>query len=273
MSSKKIHNPPHAGLRTHGKRRGIYFSRRRRQRWPWTLLILVVAAMIVPAAIYFGHSPEETSQMRAAILDGLAADYPNQTFIESAVEVLREAGFEVDVYGPENISLSLLKDLPSEGYSLVVFRVHGGRIRQPIGLFIGGGLFIEKCGPESHRDEVESGYLLLGRPFLSNETYCVAPPHYISEKLHGTFKRTLIIAASCFTGNDNVMASAFFERGAGAYIGFRGEISPDYADAFTIKLLRKLYSEKLPIQEAFDEALKELGSDPHYGGSPALYLP
>ena len=83
----------------------------------------------------------------------------------------------------------------------------------------------------------------------------------------------MIIAASCFTGDDNVMVLAFFERGAGAYIGFRGEISPDYADAFTIKLLRKLYSEKLPIREAFDEVLKELGSDPHYGGSPALYLP
>ena len=93
------------------KREGIYFSRWRRQRWPWILLILVVAAMIVPAAIYFEQSPEEPSQMRAVILDRLAADYPNQTFIESAIEVLREAGFEVDVYGPENISLSLLRGL------------------------------------------------------------------------------------------------------------------------------------------------------------------
>jgi len=150
----------------------------------------------------------------------------------------------------------------------VVFRVYGRRIRQPIGLFIGGGLFIEKCGPGPHRDEVESGYLLLRRPFLLNETYCVAPLYYISEKPHETFKRALIIAASCFTDDDNVMTSAFFERGAGAYIGFRGEISPDYSNAFTIKFPRKLYSEKLPIQEAFDEALKELGSDPHYGGFP-----
>ena len=69
------------------------------------------------------------------------------------------------------------------------------------------------------------------------------------------------------------MASAFFERGAGAYIGFRGEISPGYADAFTIKFLRKLYSERLSMQKAFDEALGELGSDPHYEGSPTIYLP
>jgi len=260
-------------MRHPGRRRGIYFSRRRMRRWPWLLLILVIAAVILSTMIYFGRGPEESLRMRAVILDGLATDYPNQTFIESAVEILREAGFEVDVYGPENVSLGLLSELPSRGYNLVIFRVHGGRIRQPIGLFIGGGLFIEKCGLESYRDEVESGYLLLGRPFLSNDTYCVAPPHYISEKLHGTFRGAVIVAMSCFTGDDNVMASAFFERGAGAYIGFRGEISPGYADAFTIKFLRKLYSERLPMQKAFDEALRELGSDPHYEGSPTIYLP
>jgi hypothetical protein len=111
--------------------RGIYFSRRRRRRWPWLLLILVIAAVIVSTMIYFGRGPEESLRMRAVILDGLAADYPNQTFIESAVEVLREAGFEVYVYGPENVSLGLLRELPSRGYGLVIFRVHGGRIRQP----------------------------------------------------------------------------------------------------------------------------------------------
>lgn len=269
---RKIRNKSRRGMRR-GGRRGIYFSRRRRRMWPWILLILVIIAVIVSIVIYLGMELEEAPPMRAAILDGLAADYPNQTFIESAKEILARAGFEVDIYGPEDITLDLLRELPSRDYGLILFRVHGGRIRQPIGLFIGGGLFIEKCGPESHRDEVESGYLLIGRPFLSNETYCVAPPHYISEKLHGKFRKTIIIAMSCFTGDDNIMASAFLERGAGAYVGFRGEISPDYADAFTITLLRKLYSEKLLIQDAFDQALRELGSDPHYGGSPALYLP
>jgi len=223
--------------------------------------------------IYFSRGPEEPPSMRAAILDGLATDYPNQTFIESAVEVLRGAGFEVDIYSPENISLSLLRELPSKDYSIVLFRVHGGRIRQPIGLFIGSGLFIEKCSPDSYRYEIESGYLLLGRPFFSNETYCVAPPHYISDKLHRDFKRTIIIAMSCFTGDDNLMASAFFERGARAYIGFRDKISPSYADAFTIRFLKKLYFEKLPIQEAFEQVSRELGPDPHYGGFPVLYLP
>ena len=249
--------------------RGIYFSRRRR-KWPWTLIIVAVILILLTA--YLSQRPGEEAPKKAAILDGLSRDYPNKTFIESAKKILERAGFTVDIYGPENMSLNLLKELPSRDYGLIIFRVHGGRIRQPIGLFMGSGLFIERCSPESYRREVESGYLLLGRPFLSNETYCVAPPHYIIDKLHGRFKKAIIIAISCFTGDDEVMAIAFFKRGARAYIGFKGKISPTYGDTFTIKLLRKIYAENLSIQEAFNQVKEELGPDPHYNGTPILYL-
>jgi len=156
---------------------------------------------------------ENSVNSKAATLDGLGADFPNETFIDSARRILENAGFTADIYSFENVNLSLLNNLPLKKYSLVIFRVHGGRIRQPIGLFI-RGVFIERCTPESHKDEVESGYLLLGRPFLSNNTYCVAPPHYISDKLKGSFAGALIIAMSCFTGNDRAMADAFFSKGS-----------------------------------------------------------
>ena len=255
------------------RRRGIYFSKKRR-RWPWILLILIAFIILISATAYISQSPGEISpHKRAAILDGLSADYPNRTFINSAEKILESAGFTVDIYGPENVSLSLLRELPSKDYGLVIFRVHGGRIKQPMGLFIGGGLFIERCGPESHKDEVESGYLLLGRPFLSNDTYCVAPPHYITDKLDGEFEGTIIIAMSCFTGDDKALANAFFKRGAKAYIGFKGKVSPAYVDAFITRFLQKIFIEKLPIKEAFTQTSNELGLDPHYGGAPVLFLP
>jgi len=256
------------------KKRGIYFSKRRR-RWPWALATLAIVTILTYAVIYLSENSIEHAgqRRRAAILDGLSIDYPNQTFIESAMGILSYAGYDVDVYNSENITLELLKELPTRDYDLVIFRVHGGRIRQPVGIYIGSGLFIERCSPESNKEEIESGYLLIGRPFLSNDTYCVAPPHYIADKLQGSFRSALIIAMSCFTGNDNVMATAFFKRGAGAYIGFSGKVSPDYADAFTVIFLRKLYVEELPLQEAFNRAREELGPDPYYEGIPMLYLP
>lgn len=256
------------------KRRKTWRARKTR-RWIWialTLLSVVVGALLAYQGFH-GTSVETAISNRAAILDGLGIDFPNKTFIDSATRILEEAGFTVDVYGSENVTLNLLKSLPSKKYSLVIFRVHGGRIRQPIGLFIGGGLFVERCGPESHREEVESGYLLLGRPFLSNHTYCVAPPHYISDKLKGRFTETLVIAMSCFTGDDRVMADAFFSKGAGAYLGFKGEVSPQYVDAFTIRFLEKVYLGKLSPREAFEEVLEEMGVDKAYGGEPVLYLP
>jgi len=260
-----------------GDRQGIYFSaRRKRRKWMLLMMLLVLVAL---ACIYVlqissrSEFTEESSFRRAVILDGLSIDYPNESFISSAKKVLSQAGFAVEVYHGENVTLNLLRELPSRNYDLVIFRVHGGRIKQPIGLFIGGGLFIEKCSPSSHKEDVESGYLLLGRPYFSNDTYCVAPPHYITDKLKGSFKGTVIIAASCFTGDDEVLASAFFKRGARAYIGFKGKVSPPYIDAFTIKLLQELYVEKLPLEEAFAEVKAEFRSDPRYGGTPMLYLP
>ena len=177
------------------RRKGIYFSRRRR-RWPWILLILIIAITLISFTAYLSQRPGEETPKKAAILDGLSIDYPNKTFIESTKKILEQAGFTVDIYGPENTTLKLLKELPSRDDGLIVFRVHGGRIRQPIGLFMGGGLFIERCGPESYKKEVEAG-----------------------------------------------------------------------------NLLQKLYSENIPIQEAFNQARGELGPDPHYKGVPILYLP
>jgi len=261
------------------KRHGIYFSaraKRRRRRAIYAIFFLVFVILVTAYLLQaFGENKPsgEEHVKRAAILDGLSLDYPNSSFIDSAKRILEHAGFMVEVYSGDNVTLNLLQKLAAGDYRLIIFRVHGGRIRQPIGLFIGGGLFIERCSPDSHRKDIESGYILLGRPYFSNATYCVIPPHYILDKLRGDFKKTVIIAMSCFTGDDEVLADAFFKRGAEAYIGFKGKVSPPYIDAFTMRLLRKIYVEGLPLEDAFAEVKEELGSDPRYGGTPVLYLP
>jgi len=123
------------------------------------------------------------------------------------------------------------------------------------------------------RDRVKSGYLLIGRPFLSNDTYCIVPPHYVTDKVEGRFEKTIVIIMACFTGNDRVMAAAFFSKGASAYLGFKGLVSSRYTDVFTTRFLEKIYLERLSLEEAFKEVKAELGSDPYFDGEPALYLP
>lgn len=64
--------------------------------------------------------------MKAAIVDQLSMLDPNQEFTKPAEDIMRQAGLNVDVYGPENVAVGLYATLSAEGYRLIVFRVHGG---------------------------------------------------------------------------------------------------------------------------------------------------
>jgi len=58
------------------RRKGIYFSRRR--RWPWILPALIMAIALISFTAYLSQRPGEETK-KAAILDGLSRDYPNKT--------------------------------------------------------------------------------------------------------------------------------------------------------------------------------------------------
>ena len=59
------------------RRKGIYFSKRRRRR-PWILLALIMAIALIWITAYLSQRPGEETK-KAAILDGLSRDYPNKT--------------------------------------------------------------------------------------------------------------------------------------------------------------------------------------------------
>jgi len=52
--------------------------------------------------------------------------YPSREFTKPAENLLHEAGLSVDVYGPESVTVDLYAWIPSAGYGLIIFRVHGG---------------------------------------------------------------------------------------------------------------------------------------------------
>ena len=235
------------------------------------VLILLLASALAIITFYY-VSAQYQEERRAAILDGLSTDLPNKTFTAAVVDILTRAGYRVDIYESDEVTLELFRELPSKGYDIVILRLHGGRIRQPAGIYLGSGLFLEKCSISDAAEKLGTGYLLLGRPFFSNETYCVAPPQYVEEKLSGYFRDTLIISMACFTGDDEAMANAFFRRGAKAYVGFKGIVSSSYVDSFTETLLRKIYLDNKKLAEAFAETRKTTGQDPLYGGEPVIYL-
>ncbi|MEM4246009.1 MAG: hypothetical protein QW390_01795, partial [Candidatus Bathyarchaeia archaeon] len=63
---------------------------------------------------------------KAAIVDQLGLKSPNQPFIDEAKFTLERAGFEVDIYPPQAVTVNLYKTVSAKGYRLILFRVHMG---------------------------------------------------------------------------------------------------------------------------------------------------
>jgi hypothetical protein len=65
----------------------------------------------------------------------------------------------------------------------------------------------------------------------------------------------------------------FFERGVKAYISWNGYVDLSHSDEATLRLVRALYTEKLGLNEATAEVMKEVGPDPFYNSELECHLP
>jgi hypothetical protein len=61
---------------------------------------------------------------RAAIVDHLSLTEPNPAFADRATGVLEEAGYAVDYYPGEQVTVDFYRELPSRGYEMLILRVH-----------------------------------------------------------------------------------------------------------------------------------------------------
>ncbi|MCJ7423373.1 hypothetical protein MUP01_03785, partial [Candidatus Bathyarchaeota archaeon] len=124
-----------------------------------TAIFLVFILLIVIVSAYFAYTllnpasgqslieptlqfkPENpSSQLKAAIIDQLSLTMPNQAFMETAANTLKQAGYTVDYYAGEKVTVDFFGSLPEHGYGLVVLRVHStatqvGAVEGPITFF------------------------------------------------------------------------------------------------------------------------------------------
>ena len=70
-----------------------------------------------------GSPRTEPPLARAALVDSLYVSSPNGGFTSKLVGTLKRAGFTVDVYQGEEVTVDLLKALP-EDYDLLALRMH-----------------------------------------------------------------------------------------------------------------------------------------------------
>jgi len=222
------------------------------------------------------------TRLKAAIIDGLL-NYPNQTFVEGATELLSEAGFEVDYIGTEAVTVELYRRLPSLGYSILIIRVHVGPLfRRLDGTEISEGTVFfttEDYDRNRYISYQENRQLakawITGKP---DQTYFAVSARFFDLSSEGKFQNTTVILDSCFgfyldADVPHLMADAFIRRGAKVFIGWDGEVQASHTDGAVFALLKALLTERLTVKEAIKKVMAEVGPDPYYNQSVLIYYP
>jgi hypothetical protein len=95
-------------------------------------LFAVIGLLIVADSLGREQKPERVS---VTIMDPLSSDSEDE-FTTSSVELLRSAGYDVEVIGGSEVSVDRLKAIPS-GCSALVMRVHSGVFEDSVWFFTG----------------------------------------------------------------------------------------------------------------------------------------
>jgi len=181
--------------------------------------------------------------MNAAIIDQLAEDYPNQTFIDSAMTAIKGRGFNATLFNT-SITVDFFRELAKRNYGLIVLRAHTAlRDRSPtIDIFTS-----EKYDSAHHRSELDAGLVTKGILNVSQppKEYFAITSEFI-EKLDGSFPQSIIMAMGCWSLKQGyeTMAKAFIDKGARAYIGWTDLVLPQDTDVESMRLLRALMENK-----------------------------
>lgn len=217
--------------------------------------------------VYRGNRPP----VRAAIVDHLSISWPNPAFVKECKAILEGAGFAVDYYKGEQVTVEFYRTLPIHGYKLIVLRGHSAYIHKYLSLamFTSEPYSKQRYVYEQLRNRVASGYI---EPYRKGDPrYLVITDKFVRFSMKGSFNDAIVVMMGC-TGVKRCAASAFIEKGARAYIGWNGLVSAGYTDRATIQLLKRVLVQKETIGNAVTQTVRDVGREPQYK-STLLFWP
>lgn len=254
------------------------------------LFLLGLANMLAPRAmqrVLMGPEPTPGPTAtppppKAAIVDQTGFSFPSPKFIAQAEDYMEGAGYEVDLYPPEEITVDFFRDLPDKGYRLILFQSHATSEV----LLEGGGDASEynpSPGPFLFTTELyEKGrYLRLqiddqlraSKLFYEDSPRLFAiGPKFVDSSMNGYFPDTVIIIGGCQSLAHPDLAQSFLDRGASIVIGWDDMVDLGHNNDAMLSLLKGMLGEGLSPEEAVAVTREEVGEDPNYG-SQLKYLP
>lgn len=245
--------------------------------------ILIAVAILVPIVVFtflnFYRSAEQSADLttagsasppKAVIVDQLSLTQPNPAFAEAAASMLEGAGYAVDYYPGEEVTVEFYRNLASHDYQLIVLRAHSGIGSETgyVSLFTS-----EPYSDTRYLEEQRTGRFGRARYYEGGEAYFGINPEFIEWSMRGRFDKTVIIMMGCWGLTWTDMAEAFIERGAKTVASWDGLVLASHTDAATERLLQHLLIDGVTIQEAVTQTMAELGPDPWYGSTLLVYPP
>lgn len=249
-------------------------------KWLGLLAVAGAGTCIAAVAAFLALRPgssETPGPPRAAIVDQLRLTTPNPAFVREATRILEGAGYAVDYYSGDQVTIEFYRELPERHYEMVVLRVHSARFQTSDGtltddvvLFTG-----EPYSRLRHVEDRKAGYLARARYFVSNPVsyFFGITAAFVESKMKGRFEGATIILMGCDGLRSNTMAEAFILKGAKAFISWDSLVSADHTDAATEMLLRHLVVDRVGPRESIERTMAEMGPDPSYGSNLMVHLP
>jgi hypothetical protein len=231
-------------------------------------LICLITLVIISLYIFLRpHTLLESSEKRAAIIDGLSATLENKTFWWTAQNMLKQAGYATYYFEGGSDTVDFYRSLPTNDFEIIVLRVHSAVNLEngDLAIFTNEEWSDAKASTLFLND-ILNGRLAQVRVEENSTSYFGITPNFI-KAMNGKFENTTVIMMGCDGLITQSMAEAFIQKGAKSYIGWDGFVTPRYVDAATIMLLQHLVLEKQTISEAVARTIQEEGNDPDYGGT------
>ena len=258
-------------------------------------VLAVAFAVAVGVGPWMWRPAARPAPLRAAIIDELGVTDPNPQLIEASRGTLAQAGYKVDVYEGDQVTVDLFRDLPSRGYQLVIVRGHSAgetskvdpvthvTTQTPLVSLFTSELYSTRDYVDDQRslrlDVVQISHSYPEGAFGNgvhvanppNTSYFGITPSFMELSARGRFKGTTVLLMGCDAVGSEGMARALIEKGAGVVAGWDGQVSVGHTDEALSHVLQHVIVEGLAPRDAVIATMKEIGPDPAFGSKFVAY--
>ena len=254
----------------------------KRKRIPASKLVipagLIIVTVLASSFLLINKSGRDDTP-KAGIIDGLR-EFSGEAFINETIGIFEDAGYRVEVFNPDEVTVELYRSLPSKGYDIIVMRVHCGPLNDVLadGTKIPRGTVFfttEEYDLKTYRTLQEKNLLAIGDIRGEPEKYYFTiPPWFFETEAPGYFDNSTIILDSCYGFYSQaplVMADTLIRKGAKEFIGWNGEVQAEHTDRAVIELLKGMLKQNLDTREAVEKVRNLIGPDPFYQSQLYIY--